>query len=213
MNQRSLKLSSKKSNEVFLRVFPGHFATNHSHINFYIDMTTLKSRKSEAQGAANYIAQRIAHNTIVDTILCLDGTEVIGAFLADALQNAGFYSVNEHKTIYVVSPECDSSGRIIFRDNNKFMVEKKNVLILQSNVTTGLHMERVMECIKYYGGVVSGITALFSNLKEHGGYQIASLFDIDDLPEYRSYPYNQCPMCAAKKKITAMVNSYGYSEI
>ena len=29
-----------------LKITPGHFATNHAHINYYLDMTTLKTRLS-----------------------------------------------------------------------------------------------------------------------------------------------------------------------
>ena len=42
-----VKLPTNKSN-LFLRVAKGHFATSHSHINYYIDVTTQKSRLSEA---------------------------------------------------------------------------------------------------------------------------------------------------------------------
>ena len=38
-----VKLPTSKS-ELFLRVAKGHFATSHSHINYYIDVTTQKSR-------------------------------------------------------------------------------------------------------------------------------------------------------------------------
>ena len=48
MEQRTIKIPSKADRSVFLRVTPGHFATAHSHINNYIDMATLKARKSEA---------------------------------------------------------------------------------------------------------------------------------------------------------------------
>lgn len=41
-----VKLPTKKS-DLFLRVAKGHFATSHSHINYYIDVTTQKSRLSE----------------------------------------------------------------------------------------------------------------------------------------------------------------------
>ena len=33
-----------------LKIRPGHFATNHAHINYYIDVTTLKARTKEAEG-------------------------------------------------------------------------------------------------------------------------------------------------------------------
>ena len=35
-----------------LRIAKGHFATNHSHINYYIDMTYTKHRLAEARQAA-----------------------------------------------------------------------------------------------------------------------------------------------------------------
>ena len=38
--------------DVALKVMPGHYATNHAHINYYIDMTTMKTRTSEAQELA-----------------------------------------------------------------------------------------------------------------------------------------------------------------
>lgn len=101
MEKRTLKIPSKSDGSVFLRVIPGHFATSHSHINYYIDMTTLKARKREAEGAAKVLAQQYSMTTVVDTIVCMDGCEVIGAFLAEELQKAGIMSVNEHQTIYL----------------------------------------------------------------------------------------------------------------
>ena len=72
-----VKLPTNKSN-LFLRVAKGHFATSHSHINYYIDVTTQKSRLSEAKAVAKELVAAYQHNTIVDTVLCLDGTQVIG---------------------------------------------------------------------------------------------------------------------------------------
>ena len=45
------KIPSKKKN-LYLRVSKGHFATGHSHINYYVDMTTQKTRLSEAKAVA-----------------------------------------------------------------------------------------------------------------------------------------------------------------
>ena len=66
-----VKLPTKKSN-LSLRVAKGHFATSHSHINYYIDVTTQKSRLSEAKAVAKELVAAYQHNTIVDTVLCLD---------------------------------------------------------------------------------------------------------------------------------------------
>ena len=55
MEKRIVKLYAK-NNTVPLKVVPGHFATNHSHVNYYIDMTTLKTRLSEAGSVAASLA-------------------------------------------------------------------------------------------------------------------------------------------------------------
>ena len=65
-----------------LRVARGHFATSHSHINYFIDVSTQKTRLSEAQAVARELVSYYNTNTIVDTVLCLDGTQVIGTCLA-----------------------------------------------------------------------------------------------------------------------------------
>ncbi len=71
---KEYKIRTKNKN-VFLRVRKGHFATMHSHINYYIDVTTQKTRLSEASAVAKEMVSAYRARTIVDTILCLDGTE------------------------------------------------------------------------------------------------------------------------------------------
>ena len=88
MENRIYKVMSKNSN-VPLKIAHGHFATNHSHVNYYIDMTTLKTRQSEAEAAAKALVPHYIANTVVDTILCLDGTQIIGAYLAQELNRSG----------------------------------------------------------------------------------------------------------------------------
>ena len=83
--QSYTKMRSRKFPDVIMKVIPGHFVTPNSHINYYIDMTTMKTRQSEAKAAARAMASTYAATTIVDTIVCMDGMEVIGAYLADEL--------------------------------------------------------------------------------------------------------------------------------
>ena len=91
---QAMKVYSQYNNSVSIKVVPGHFATNHSHITHYIDMTTLKSRQSMARAAAKSIAGEYVGTTIVDTIVCMDGTEVIGGYLAEELTNSGIMSTS-----------------------------------------------------------------------------------------------------------------------
>ena len=213
MENRVMRIPSKVNNNVILRVIPGHFATTHSHINYYVDMTFLKARKSEAAEAAKILAQNYNNTTYIDTIVCMDGCEVIGAYLADELSRNGIMSINSHKTMYVVSPEIHTGGQLIFRDNMQSMIMNKHVLLVLATATTGITVKRAVECIRYYGGIMEGAAALFSATEEIDGIKISSLFTPADIPDYQTYHATECPMCQNKVKLDAIVNSYGYSRV
>ena len=213
MENRQIDITAKNNPGVKLGLIPGHFATNHSHITHYIDMTTLKTRQTMARAAAKSIASEYVGTTVVDTIICMDGTEVIGGFLAEELTDSGIMSMNQHHAMYVVTPEFNSVGQMIFRDNLQPMIKGKHVLFLLASATTGRTIERSLECLSYYGGIVAGISAIFSASDNIAGQHINTLFKIDDIPDYKTYPHNQCPFCQSGQKIEAIVNSYGYSKL
>ena len=48
MQSKAEKIRSKDHPDVALKVIPGHFVTPNSHVNYFLDMTTLKCRLSEA---------------------------------------------------------------------------------------------------------------------------------------------------------------------
>ena len=73
LETRYQRIVSKVNPNAVIRVIPGHFATTHSHINNYVDMTILKSRRSEAEAAASVLARKYTTTTYVDTIICMDG--------------------------------------------------------------------------------------------------------------------------------------------
>lgn len=206
------KIRTKNKN-LFLRVAKGHFATSNSHTNYYIDVTTQKTRLSEAKAVAKELVFHYRTHTIVDTILCLDGTEVIGACLANELTKEDFVNMNAHQTIYVVSPEYTSAGQLIFRDNVVPMIAGKHVLVLSASVTTGKTAQSAIEAIKYYGGMVAGVSAIFATVEECDGYPVVSIFNPGDLDDYECYNSHDCPMCKNGTKIEALVNSYGYSKL
>ncbi len=206
------KIPSKKNN-LFLRVSRGHFATGHSHINYYVDVTTQKTRLSEAQAVAKELVSYYAQSTIVDTILCLDGTEVIGTCMAEALTADGFVNINAHQTIYVVTPEHTVGSQLIFRDNLAPMIAGKHVLILTASATTGYTARAAAEAVEYYNGHVVGISAIFASIDECAGHPVRAIFSTKDLNDYESYPSHECPMCKAGERIEALVNSFGFSKL
>lgn len=210
MDSRTFKLSTS---QVPLKVTPGHFATNHAHVNYYLDSTTLKSRQSEARETARALVGAYVYNTVVDTIVCLEGMQVVGAYLADELTQAGVMSRNAHQTIYVVSPEFNSNSQMIFRDNLQPMIKGKNILLLLAVVTTGKTIAKGMECIQYYGGILQGISAIFAAVDQVDGIPIHSVYTKRELPDYQAFDFRECPFCQKGQKLDALVNSYGYSKL
>ncbi len=207
----TFKLETKRSN-LLLRVAKGHFATNNRHSNYYIDVVAQKSRLSEAQAVAEELSSYFFHNTIVDTILCLDGTEVIGACLAKQLTKSDFVSMNAHKSIYVVTPETTNSSQLLFRDNIIPMVKGKHVMVLAVSYSSGKTVQAAIDAIGYYGGRVTGVSAIFSTVEKcNGDIPVYSCFDPKFIGDYANYSAHECPMCKAGQKIDALINSHGYS--
>ena len=200
------------SSNLRLRVARGHFATSHSHINYYIDLTMTKHRLSEAREAAIELAGSFKPSTIIDTILCLDGTEVVGACMASELTRAGFSNMNAHRTIYVATPEHTSGSQLIFRDNSAPMIVGKHVLVLAASVTTGFTAQAAIDAIRYYNGIPVGISAIFSCVDSCEGFPVVSIFNTKNvLDDYQSTNTHDCPLCKAGIKLDALVNAHGIS--
>ena len=207
------KVYARSDSRIQLKVIPGHFVTSQSHITHYLDLTTMKSRTAEAQRIAHELASNYEVSTPIDTIICMDGLEVIGAYLSEELTKAGIFSMNAHQTIYVITPEFGNSGQLIFRDNYQPMIKGKNILILNGSITTGSTLSKTIESVLYYGGIIRGIAAIFSRVDSVASLPVYSIFKAKDVPDYHSYPSNNCPLCQKKQKIDALVSGYGYSTL
>ncbi|MBR2987709.1 MAG: orotate phosphoribosyltransferase [Clostridia bacterium] len=207
------KIKTSRPN-LYLRVAQGHFATNHSHSNYYIDVAAQKSRLSEATAVAEALCSDYSYSMkIVDTILCLDGTEVLGTCLARELTQNEFINVNAHQTIYVVTPEHTIGSQLMFRDNIAPMIKGKHVLVLAVSIATGYTAQAAIEAIKYYGGEVVGLASIFATAKECGGYPVNSVFNPNDLQGYFTVPSHECPLCKEGKKLDALINCHGFSKL
>ena len=211
--QEAVKIKSKEHHNVVLKAIPGHFVTPNSHVNYFLDMATLKCRLSEASAAAKALSEQISATTVVDTIVCIDGCEIIGAFLAEDLTRAGVYSMNAHNTIYIVTPEYVNSGHLVFRENMIPMIRDKNILLLMASATTGQTIVKAAQALGYYGAKISGISAVFSAANSVMGIPIKSLFTITDIPDYKTFNPEGCSLCRERKEIYAFANGFGYSKI
>ena len=199
--------------DILLNVTKGHFATGHSHINYYIDVTSQKFCLSEARKVALALAREYRATTLIDTILCLDGTEVIAACMASEMTKAGYLNINQDSDINVLTPERTVGSQLIFRENTAPMINGKNVLILMASVSTGYTAKSAIQTIAYYGGRPVGIASIFATLEQVEGLPVTSLFNPNDLPGYMTSDAPECPLCRAGQKLDAIVNSFGYSKL
>ncbi len=214
MPTTSISKIKTSHNNLYLRVAKGHFATSHAHSNYYVDVAAQKSRLSEAKAVAEDLCSGYAYTTqIVDTILCLDGTEVVGTCLAEELTKHDFININAHQTIYVVTPEMTNGSQLIFRDNIVPMIKGKHVLVLAVSVSTGNTALAALEAVRYYGGDPVGVASIFATQKECGGYPVNSVFNPNDLTGYFSCAPQECPLCKEGQKLDALINCHGFSRL
>lgn len=206
-------LRSAKNPKARIKILKGHFATSNSHLNTYIDMSTVKTRHNNSREAAKVLAEEYLTNTYVNTIVCLDETEVIGTFLAEQLADSSQMSLSTGNNISVITPEYHAMGQMLFRDNKQRMIKDQQVMILAASVTTGKTIMRAIESVLYYGGTVCAVCAIFSAVTKVAGMEIKTIFTSKDMPDYRAFEPADCPMCREGRRVEAIVNSFGYSEL
>ena len=133
--------------------------------------------------------------------------------MAEQLADMSMMSLSKGNNISIVTPEYLPSGQMIFRDNKQRMVENQQVLLLAASITTGRSVKKAIDTVLYYGGTVCGICSIFSSINKINGIEVKTVFTSKDLPDYRAYPPEACPMCKEGKRLEAIVNSFGYSKL
>lgn len=209
-----ISIYSNKDDRVFIHAVRGHFVTANAHMNCYVGTSDIKHNHDVSVEAAKLMAEYYKNNGIeVDTVLCLYETQALGAYLAHELATPSMMAPDPKSTVYVIGPEYDATGNMIFRDNLYRMIKDKNVVVLISCITTGKTIERAIESVSYYGGNVVGISSAFSTEDEIAGVKVNSIFTGDDIPNYQVYDKNNCPLCKQGVNVDATVNGHGYSEL
>lgn len=233
--QDYIKIKSKTNPNLELKVIPGHFASDRFHVNYYIEMSSLKMRQTDAKMVAHAMADRYIEkldvnetltglinpsllNTAIsaqkiDTIVCMDGCEVIGAYLADELSKVGVETTNKHGCFYVITPEFDNTGQMVVRNNIKKMINGKNVLVVLASAMSGRTISKAIGTIKAFNGKIAGLSVIFGNIDEIEGHKVYKVFGTEDLPEFKLSSPNDCEDCKNGIKLDAVVNSYGYEEL
>jgi len=209
MERKAFNIPHQKNPNISIRVIPGHFATSNSHTSHFLDVNYLKSGALAAREVARELAVPYA-NTVIETIVCMEKTEVIGAYLAEELMETGASSIKGEE-IFIVTPRLGVNRKLLFQDSNADLIADRSVILLVASISSGVTAENALECIAYYGGNVAGISVLFYASKEKLEKEVHALFVSDDIPGYKLSDINECEMCASGRKLDAMINSEGYT--
>lgn len=209
-----ITVTSENDDKVFVHAMKGHFVTSNAHINYYVGTSDIKHNHNVSVDTAMLMARYYVERDIqADTVLCLYETQALGAYLAHELARPTMLSPNPSSDIYILGPEYDAMGNMIFRDNLVKMIHGKRVIALISCITSGQTVERAIESVNYYGGTVVGISAVFSATKEIAGIEVNTVFTEKDIPGYEVYDKHNCPLCKQDVPVNAIVNGYGYSKL
>ncbi|MCL2800906.1 MAG: hypothetical protein FWD28_04025 [Treponema sp.] len=212
MEDKAFNVSLAKNPIITVNVTPGHFTTNNKHTNNYLDVSALKSDTTVARDVAREIVIPYLSSTIIDTIVCMEKMDVIGAYAAQELVQDGT-SINSGGTIHVISPINNAYGKLIFSDSSTKWITGKNVLLLVATVSSGRSLNIALECISYYGGNLAGISSVYKASDVVSDKEIHTLFTSEDIPGYQLFTANECQMCKSGQKLDAIISSEGYTKI
>ena len=213
MKNDIIKIPLEKNPLIFMEVTPGHFTTGNIHTNYYLDVSNMKANALIAKDIAKELAIPYFSSTLVDTIICMENTKVIGAFLAEELSQEGAMAMNSGGELHVITPKSTTDRKLIFYDNEVDWVQNKNILLLTAMISSGQTLSNALECISYYDGIITGISSLFLASDAELNEKIHTLFTSDDIPGYKASDSDRCGMCMAGEKLDACISGDGYKKI
>jgi orotate phosphoribosyltransferase len=213
MEEKAFRVSLHKNPIITMKVITGHFTTSHAHVSHYLDVSDMKSNALIARDVARELAIPYLTSTMVETIVCMERTEVVGAYLAEELLQEGMSVVNSSGVIHVVTPINSHNRTLVFQDSTIEWISNRNILLLVASLSSGRTVKSALDCLEYYNGNVVGISSLFLASHEKQVKEVHALFTSEDVQDYRLYSSSECEMCAAGKKLDAIISSEGYTKI
>lgn len=213
MISNAYSVSLSKNPLISIRLIPGHFATNSAHCNYFLDVSDLKTNALKAKDVAQELALPYLTRSLVDTIVCMENTEVLGAFIAEELMREGTSIVNSGKEIRVITPLQNVNGKLTFHDNMQEVIRNQNIILLVASISSGRTINAAIECLDYYGGKLIGISALFCSNPEKFEQGINAVFTSEDITNYQFYRPSECDLCAKGSRLDAIISSDGYTRL
>lgn len=211
MRHHSFSVSLAKNPAIKINVTQGHFSTSHAHMTHYLDLNNLKTNALIAKEVAEELAQPYLAGALVDTIVCMEGTEVIGAYMAEVLLENGTLINNEEEAIHVVIPLRNTERKLMFPADLQKLISHRNIILLISSVSTGITLNSALDCLSYYGAQLVGISALFNANEASNGQKIFAMFTKNDILGYELFRPGDCSMCQEGQKLDGIIIHDGCS--
>lgn len=209
----TFSVSLPKNPDIVMDVYPGHFTTNHFHLSHYLDLDNLKTNVSLAKKVAKELALPYLATTLVDTIVCMEGTELIGAYLAEELTEMGTREINSGRDLYVVKPMSNVHRQLTFQSNIQQLISGHRVLLLVASISSGTTLRAALELLNYYGAELVGVSTLFTTRPKDIDREVNHLFTKDDIPGYKMYKIKDCDLCQTGRKLDAIIIQGGYTTL
>jgi orotate phosphoribosyltransferase len=192
---------------------PGHFTTSYAHVNHYLDLNDMKSNMIMARDVARELSAYYLQSEFVDTIVCMEKTEVVGAYLAEELVRECDPIFNNNGEIHILAPISGANGNFVFQRSTAEWITGKNIILLAATISSGQTIKKALDCLQSYGGKTIGISALFLASHEKQDDRVHSLFTSGDVPDYNIWLPGECELCKAGVKLDAIISSDGYTKL
>ena len=213
MEHNAFNIPLDKNPQIFIGVIPGHYTTSYAHVNHYLDVNEIKSNMFMARDVARVLAVPYLTGSLVDTIVCMERTDVIGAYLAEELVRKGDPSYAINKSIHIVTPINSVNGNLIFLGSTVGWISNKNIILLSATISSGHTVRKALECLSFYGGKAIGVSTLFMASGKQPDLDVNTLFTYEDIPDYRIWAPGDCELCRQERQLDAIISSEGYTKI
>jgi orotate phosphoribosyltransferase len=213
---KGYKIPLQNNPLVFVRVIPGHYTTSYAHVNYYLDLNDMKSNMLIARDVARELSVPYLSGLAgvpVDTIVCVERTVAVGAYLAEELVRECDSVFNNNGEIHILTPINAVNGNLIFQGSTIKWIAGRNIILLVATISSGQTMKKALECLSFYGGNTIGISTLFLASREAHDSRVHPLFTSDDIPDYRIWEPGDCDMCRSGIRLDAIISSEGYTKI
>lgn len=174
----------KTGSGLFLALERGDTAQEEISMNFCISTRELRLSAKLAKEAARALAQPYHTGALVDLILCEEGCEAVGAFLAAELGGGSVLSLNRGSDIHIGTLRLSEQETCT---REELPLRGKSILLLTDLLMSPKRARRAADYILGSGAALSGVCALFGVPGEVEKRKIQCLFEASDLPGFYTW--------------------------